>query len=49
MSKTNYSSEIKWAVVKDKMTDELTNKEIIVSPKYKKAHLFGTHDEWPSI
>lgn len=29
MGKTNYSAEVKWAVVKDKMTGLLTNQEIM--------------------
>ncbi|MEK4229186.1 hypothetical protein [Solibacillus sp. FSL H8-0538] len=33
---------------KDKIIT-LKNGVYTVSPKYKKAHLFGTHDEWPSI
>ncbi|WNF37386.1 IS3 family transposase [Bacillaceae bacterium IKA-2] len=46
MGKNVYSSEIKWAVVKDKMTGQLTNKEIMEKYGIKNYSQIKTWMKW---
>lgn len=46
MSKNVYSSELKWAVVKDKLTGELTNKEIMKKYGIKNKSQINTWMRW---
>jgi len=46
MGKNVYSSEIKWAVVKDKMNGELTNKEIMEKYGIKNYSQIKTWMRW---
>lgn len=46
MGKNVYSSEVKWAVVKDKMSGELSNKEIMEKYGIKNASQIKTWMKW---
>lgn len=46
MGKNIYSSEVKWAVVKDKMSGELTNKEIMDKYEIKNVSQIKTWMKW---
>lgn len=46
MSKNVYSSEIKWAVVKDKMSGELTTQEIMQKYGIKNRSQISTWMRW---
>lgn len=46
MGKNVYSSEVKWAVVKDKMSGELTNKEIMDKYGIKNVSQIKTWMKW---
>src|SRR5699024_4654367 len=46
MGKNVYSSEIKWAVIKDKMTGELTNKQIMEKYGIKNVSQIKTWMKW---
>jgi len=46
VGKNVYSSEVKWAVVKDKMSGELTNKEIMEKYAIKNVSQIKTWMKW---
>jgi transposase len=46
MGKNVYSSEVKWAVVKDKLSGELTNKEIMEKYGIKNDSQIKTWMKW---
>jgi len=46
MGKTNYAADIKWAVVKAKMTGELTNEQIMMKYGIKNKSQIKTWMKW---
>ena len=46
MGKNVYSGEVKWAVVKDKLSDELTNQEIMNKHGIKNVSQIKTWLKW---
>lgn len=46
MGKTNYSADVKWAVVKEKMAGESTNEEIMAKYGIKNKSQISTWMRW---
>ena len=46
MGKTNYSADVKWAVVKEKMAGESTNEEIMAKYEIKNKSQISTWMRW---